>query len=126
MRFVVPAVLLVVAVIHLLPLIGVAGASRLAALYGISVQEPNLEILLRHRAVLFGMLAAFLAFAAFRPALHGMGLLAGLLSVASYLLVAWRVGGYNAALATVVRVDIVALALLVVGAAMHVFFRADA
>ena len=55
-----------------------------------------------------------------------MGLLAGVLSVASFLLVAWLVGGYNTALATVVRVDIVALVLLVAGAAVHVLLRTDA
>jgi hypothetical protein len=48
--------LFVVGVIHLLPLAGVLGASRLSALYGIAVAEPNLERLLRHRAVLFGVL----------------------------------------------------------------------
>ena len=42
--------LLVVGVIHLLPIAGVVGASRLSALYGIAVAEPNLELLLRHRA----------------------------------------------------------------------------
>lgn len=126
MRFVVPAILLIVAVIHAMPVVGVAGSSRLAALYGVSVQEPNLEILLRHRAVLFGILAAFLAVAAFRPTLHGLALTAGFLSVASFLVVAQLVGGYNTALATVVRIDIVALVLLVLGAVVHVFVRGDA
>ena len=67
MRFVVPAVLILVALIHALPLVGVLGTDRLASLYGVSVAEPNLEILMRHRAVLFGMLAAFLTFCAVRP-----------------------------------------------------------
>ena len=64
MRFVVPAVLLIVALIHALPLVGVMGAAKLTQLYGVDVQDPTLEILLRHRAVLFGLLAAFLAYAA--------------------------------------------------------------
>lgn len=60
--------LLVVGVIHLLPLAGVVGASRLSALYGIAVAEPNLELLLRHRAVLFGVLGGLCIAAAFQPA----------------------------------------------------------
>jgi hypothetical protein len=95
MRFVVPAILLIVAAIHALRLIGVAGAVQLERLYGIDVQEPNLQILLRHRAVLFGMLAAFQALAAMRPAWHGLGLLAGIVSMGSFLLIAHMVGGYN-------------------------------
>src|SRR5262245_46560450 len=125
MRYVVPAILLIVAVIHALPLIGIVGASRVSALYGIPVQEANLEILLRHRAALFGILAAFLAFAAFRPALHGLALLAGLASVASFLAVAYLVGGYNSALATVVQVDVVAAVLLLIGGGVHLFLRSD-
>ena len=45
------APLVVAAVIHLLPLVGVLGPARLSSLYGIAVAEPNLELLLRHRAV---------------------------------------------------------------------------
>ena len=119
MLFIVPAVLLVVALIHALPLVGVVGASKLLSLYGIAVQEPNLEILLRHRAVLFGLLAALLGYCAFQPALHRVGLVAGLVSVVSFLVFAQLVGGYNSSLATVVRADIIALVLLVIGGIVH-------
>ena len=56
MRYFISATLLVAAVIHLLPLVGVVGPTRLSELYGITVSEPNIEILMRHRAVLFGLL----------------------------------------------------------------------
>jgi hypothetical protein len=83
------------------------------------IQDPNLEIVLRHRAVLFGLLAAFLAYAAMRPELRGLALVAGIVSVSSFVLLAQSVGGYNAALATVVRVDVVALVLLVLAGVAH-------
>lgn len=121
MRYIVPANLLMVALIHALPLIGVVSATRLTSLYGIAVEEPNLEILLRHRAVLFGMLAAFLAFAAFRPALHGLALVAGFVSVISFLVIVALIGDYNASVARVVRADLVALAALIVGGSVHGF-----
>lgn len=119
MRYVVPTVLLLVALIHALPLAGVLGAGKLSSLYGIPVQDPNLEILMRHRAVLFGLLAAFLAYAAFHRPLHSLALLAGGVSVASFLVLAVVVGGYNPALATVVKVDAVAAVLLTAGALVH-------
>ena len=119
MRHIVPAVLLLVALFHLLPLAGVLGAAKLSSLYGIPVQDPNLEILMRHRAVLFGLLAAFLAYAAFHRPLHGLALVAAGVSVVSFLALAVMVGGYNAALSTVVKADIVALLLLVVAAVVH-------
>jgi hypothetical protein len=126
MRFVVPACLLVVAIIHALPLIGVISAAKISALYGITVQDPNLEILLRHRAVLFGVLAAFLAYAAFHRSLHGLALVAGWLSVAAFLALAVSIGGYNHALSVVVKADILAALALVVGTIVHMRFAGEA
>ena len=123
MRYLVTATLLVVAVIHLLPVSGVLGSERLAALYGLAINEPNLAILMRHRAVLFGLLGLFFLFAAFRPPLQTAAFIAGFVSVASFLWLAWSVGGYNAQVARVFMVDIVALVCLTVGAAAHAYVR---
>jgi hypothetical protein len=107
------------AVIHLLPLVGVLGPQRLQALYGLAFDEPNLLILMQHRAVLFGLLGAFLLWAAFKPALVALALLAGLVSVLSFLGFALAAPGYNTLIARVVLADWLALALLVVAAALH-------
>lgn len=117
MRHLVSALLVIVGIIHLLPLSGVLGAGQLSALYGIPLGEPNLEILMRHRAVLFGLLGCFLIYAAFRPAFQTMALAAGLVSVLSFLWLAWSVGGYNGLIARVVVADLVALACLVIAGA---------
>jgi len=119
MRYVVPAALLLVALIHAMPLIGVVSATKLEALYGITVRDSNLELLLRHRAVLFGLLAAFLAYAAFDPLLHRLALIAALASVIAFLLLAWQIDGYNAAISRVVLADLVALAALIVAAVVR-------
>ena len=116
---IVPAALLVVAVIHLLPLVGVISGSRVANLYGIVVQDPNLEILLRHRAVLFGLLGVFIGYAAFQPQLRTLALVAGAVSVAAFLALAYSVGGYNSAVSIVVKADIVAAIALALGTAVH-------
>jgi len=124
MQYVASAALLVAAVIHLLPLQGVLGSDRLASLYGaLPFDDPNLAILMRHRAVLFGLLGAFLLFAAFRPALQTLAFIAGLVSVISYLWLAWSIGGHNALLARVVVADIVALVCLAAGAAAHAYLQ---
>ena len=123
MRHVVSAALLAVALIHVLPVSGVLGAEQLAQLYGIGVAEPNVEILLRHRAVLFGILGAWLAAAAFLPVLQPAAFMAGLASVGSFLVVAWQVGGYNAQVSRVVVADLVAFVGLAVGLAAYVGSR---
>ena len=115
MRYLVSAMLVIVGIIHLLPLSGVLGAERLSALYGISVAEPNLALLLRHRAVLFGMLGVFLVLSAFRPSLQPIAFVGGLISVLSFLVLAWPVGGFNAEVSRVFYVDVAALVCLCVG-----------
>ena len=115
MRHTVSVMLLVVAVIHLLPMVGVLGAARLAALYGVALEGPNLVILMRHRAVLFGLLGALMALAACRPSLQLLALAVGGVSVLSFLCLAWAVGGYNAQMGRVVVADVVAAICLIVG-----------
>lgn len=115
MRHLVSAMLVVVAIIHLLPVPGLLGSERLATLYGLAFDEPNIAILMRHRAVLFGLLGAFLAVAAFRPSWQPVAFAAGFASVVSFLALAWSVGGYNAQVARVVAADLVAFVCLVVG-----------
>ncbi|MFM8910929.1 MAG: phosphopantetheine adenylyltransferase, partial [Gemmatimonadota bacterium] len=94
--------LVVVGLIHLLPLSGVLGGGRLSVLYGLPFDEPNLAILMRHRAVLFGLLGLFLCVAAFRPAWQTIAFVAGFISVVCWRWGARSVGGYNAAGARVV------------------------
>jgi hypothetical protein len=122
--YLVSASLIIVGVIHLLPLVGVLGTDRLAALYGIPFGEPNLAILMRHRAVLFGLLGVFVLVAAFKPAWQSAALAAGLVSVVSFVGLAWSVGGYNSQLGRVVTADLVALPCLLVGAASYAALRA--
>jgi hypothetical protein len=116
MRHVVSAMLVVVGVIHLLPLSGVLGSERLAVLYGLSFNEPNLAILMRHRAVLF-------CFAAFRPAWQTIAFVAGFVSVVSFLGLARSIGGYNALVARVIMADIVALVCLIIGVGAYMAAR---
>lgn len=120
MQALISAMLIVVGLIHLLPMVGVIGSARLSALYGLPFDEPNLAILMRHRAALFGLLGLFFVASAFQPAWQGLALLAGLASVLSFLWLAWSVGGCNERLRRVVLADVLALACLIVGSVAHV------
>ena len=121
MRYLISAMLVIVAIIHLLPLSGVIGSERLASLYGISLDEPNIAILMRHRAVLFGLLGSFMLFAAFRPSFQVAAFVIGFVSVVSFLWLASSTGGYNASIGRVFAADVVALVCLIVGAAAYAY-----
>lgn len=124
LAYLVSGSLIVAGLIHVLPAMGVLGPDRLSTLYGVSVSEPNLIILMRHRAVLFGLLGAFLLIAAFKPAWQSAALFVGLASVVSFIWLAWSVGGYNAQLARVFAIDLAALLCLLVGAVCYAVLRA--
>lgn len=115
MRRVVTLALLLVAFIHLLPLSGVLGQARLEGLYGVAIGDPNLLLLMRHRAVLFGLLGGYLLVAAFVPKMQGAALAMGAISVASFLLLAWTTPGTSPGIARIVTADLVAAVALVVG-----------
>lgn len=120
MRYLTMAGLVLAGLIHLLPLAGVLGAGRIEALYGVSVEGADMAILMRHRALLLGLVGAFLVVAAFIPAWRLPALLVGLCSVVGFLWLARSTGAYNAQLARVVTADWIALGALAIGAAAWV------
>jgi len=107
------ALFLIVGIVNLLPISGVLSASRLQTLYGVLVEDTNLLILMRHRAVLLGIIGALLVASAFHTPLRPISMAAGLVSMLSFVLVAYLVGEFNAELRRVVLVDVAASLLLV-------------
>lgn len=108
---------LLVALVKLVPMVGVLSVERLNRLYGIDIQDANLAILLRHRAVLFGVVGTLLVVAAFNPSLRPLAVALGLVSMLSFVVVAFLVGGYGAEIQKVVTIDLIASVLLI-GAAV--------
>jgi hypothetical protein len=100
--------LIIVAVIHIIPISGFAGVARLESLYGVPVSGKNMEILMRHRAILFGILGVFFAYAAFTPSVQPLAFIAAFATLASFFYLANSVGNYNAAIRKIVIGDIVA------------------
>ncbi|MDX1451921.1 MAG: hypothetical protein R3183_05140 [Oleiphilaceae bacterium] len=119
---VISACLILVGLIHLVPVTGILGAVQIGKLYGIDASEPNLEILMRHRAVLFGLLGAFLIYAAWQPTLWNIAIVAGLISVVSFIAIALSTGTYNAQIKGVVIADLIALAALIICLILHLIW----
>jgi hypothetical protein len=108
----IPVLLVLVGLVNLYPAVGVVSGAKLHQLYGISIEDPNLLILMRHRAVLFALLGGLIFYSAFRPPLRPVACVLGLASMLSFVLLAWLAGETNAALRRVVVADVVASILL--------------
>ncbi len=126
MKLLVTLLLAAVGIVHLVPASGLFGNDALAKLYGIVITTPDLEILMRHRAVLFGVVGGLLLAAAFIPRLQATAIVVGLISVASFIWLTIVVGDASPALERIVHVDIVALAALLVAGACLVHWSTSA
>jgi hypothetical protein len=111
----VPAMLLAVGLIHLLPVLGVLGVARMERAYGVLLPGPDLAVLMRHRALVFGLLGAFMLAAAFVPGLQLPALLIALCSAGGFVLLAFTTPGSNAAVTRIAWVDVAAVACALVG-----------
>ena len=113
MNIAVTGLLVIVGLINLAPVLGILSAHRLAEGYGVEVSSVDLEILLRHRALLFGILGGFILYAAFKPELQPAAMAMAAVSMVGYALLAWLADGANAQLMKVLVVDLVGIVCLV-------------
>lgn len=108
-------VLVVAAIVHLAPMVGLLGAPQLQRLYGIAIEQPDLLVLMRHRALLFGLLGLGLIAAVAWPPLRLAMLAAALASTAVYCLLVFADPALSAPLRRLAWIDTpVAVALFVV------------
>ena len=116
MKLVVSLYMIAAGIIHLLPVTGIIGTEQLNRLYGIRLDDPNLVILMRHRALMFGVLGAFLVYAAFKPDIQYLAIVAGLISAVGFVVIAQISTPYSESISKVVFADFVAIAgLLIAG-----------
>lgn len=115
------ALLLLVGAVNLLPGFVAFAPSRIATVYGVSVDGPDsadLTVLLRHRAVLLGLVGLSLICAVFIPSLRIPAVTAGVISMGSFLLLAYSTSGLNSATMRVARIDVAAIVVLAVAAVL--------
>ncbi|MBF6215151.1 phosphopantetheine adenylyltransferase [Nocardia puris] len=104
-----------VGLVHVAPGVVAFAPGRAASVYGTDVANPDLELLLRHRAVLLASTGAALITGALVPPVRVAALTAGVVSVSSFLALTAVIGtaALNAKTRRVARVDVGALAALV-------------
>ena len=120
MKRVISMLLIVVGVVNLLPVAGVLSAGLLASAYGIPYPDGDLLILLRHRALLFGIVGAIIITSAFRRHLQLTAIVAGLVSMLGFVALAFLAGDYGAKLESIIIIDVAAsIGLIVVALLRH-------
>ena len=104
--------LVVVGLINFAPVIGVISAQKLESAYSVTLAGNDLAILLRHRALLFGILGAFILYSAFNPYYQPAAMIMGGVSMVGFALLVLGTGGYNEAVGKVLFIDILGIMFL--------------
>lgn len=117
--------LLVVGLINIVPVMGIISAQKLETAYSITLAGNDLAILVRHRALLFGILGAFIVYSAFDPFYQLAAMIMAGVSMVGFALLVLGTGGYNEAIGKVFFVDIIGIFFLLAAAVLKYGVKAS-
>ena len=104
--------LVIVGLINFLPVVGLLGASRLESTYNISLVSIDLITLMRHRALLFGLLGGFILYAAFVRKYQTVAMVMAGISMVGFVGLAHIADSNNPAIMKVLIADYVGIFFL--------------
>jgi len=96
---------------------------KISKSYGIEIPNIDFELLLRHRAILLGIVGGLLLYSAITKKSYGIAVTVGLVSMVSFIILYFLMNGINAALETVMQMDLLAIVILLIGFLLYKFKR---
>lgn len=106
--------LIIVGLINFVPVVGVLSAQKLQSAYDVALSSNELIILMRHRALLFGILGGFILFSAFVPSYQSAAMIMAGISMVGFAVLVHSVGGFNTAINKVLIFDYVGIVFLAI------------
>ena len=113
--------LVVVGLVNFVPVLGMISATRLEQAYSVNLASNDLQILMRHRALLFGVIGGFILYSAFFPAHQVAAMVMAAISMIGFVILAVLVGGYNKSIFKVLVGDLVGIGFLLAAVLLKVF-----
>ena len=110
-----------VGLVNFIPVLAMFSTTQLEQAYSVQLASNELQILMRHRALLFGVLGGFVLYSAFVPAYQVVALVMAAISMVGFILLALQVGDYNDAIRKGIVGDLVGIAILVVAVVLRIF-----
>lgn len=106
------ACLVIVGLINFVPVLALISIQKLEEVYSISLLSNDLIILMKHRALLFGILGGYILFSAFNRIHQGPAILMAAISMIGFVVIMHFVGDYNESLDKVLIFDYIGLVFL--------------
>ena len=117
--------LVVVGLINFIPVVGVLSAAQLENAYQITLLSADMEVLMRHRALLFGLLGGLVLFSAFKAVYQNVAMVMAGISMVGFALLVLSVEAVNPAVFKVLLVDVVGIFFLTVAIIIKCVFKTD-
>lgn len=112
--------LFVAGMINFMPGLLAVLPDRISKSYGIATPDASLELLLRHRAVFFAMIGGLMLYAAISKNYMELSAVLGLVSMISFILLYFLIGGeISQELSKVMKIDVFALLLLLISFVLY-------
>ena len=108
-------------VINFMPSLLAFWSNKISSSYGIDVPNSNDELLLRHRAVMLGIIGGVMIFSAISKKYYSLSVSIGLISMVSFIILYALVGNINSELQKVMQIDIAAILILLIGYGLYRF-----
>jgi hypothetical protein len=103
-------------IINILPSLLAFLPDKISKSYGIEIPNANYELLLRHRAILFGIIGGLMIYSAIVKKYYELSTIAGLVSMTSFIILYFIIGkDISQELKKVMFIDLVATAILCIG-----------
>lgn len=116
MEFIFRITLFIAGLINLLPALLAFLPDKIAKSYGIEILNANYELLLRHRAILFGVIGGLMIFSSITKKYYEISIIAGLVSMISFITLYFLIGkDINSELKKVMMIDVAATVILCIG-----------
>lgn len=121
MNIVITICLVLVGLINFAPIAGVFSADNLSRAYSVTLASNDLVVLMRHRALLFGIIGGFILYSAFAPKYQSAAMLMAFISMTGFLALIFLEGNVNASISKIMWIDVVGLVLLAIAAYLKYF-----
>lgn len=103
-------------IINILPSLLAFLPNKISKSYGIEIPNANYELLLRHRAILFGIIGGLMIYSAIVKKYYELSTIAGLVSMISFIILYFIIGkDISQELKKVMLIDLVATVILCIG-----------
>ncbi|MEM1119995.1 MAG: phosphopantetheine adenylyltransferase [Bacteroidota bacterium] len=117
-------ILCLAGMINFLPTLIAFLPQKISSFYGVEIPDANYELLLRHRAVLFGIVGGLMIYAAISNKHIALVTTVGFISMLSFIGLYFMIdGAINPALTKVMKIDVVASVVLLLGYLFYRFYK---